>query len=72
MIEIFKTNVLFREDSERIVLLLISEFNFVNVNFDLEDCDRILRIDNNEGSINVLAVTGLLKKEGFVCEHIPE
>ncbi len=37
-------------------------------NFDLEDCDRILRIDSEENI--VLKITDLLQIHHFYCEEL--
>lgn len=37
-------------------------------NFDLQDCDRILRIDSKENI--VLKITGLLHSQQFHCEKL--
>ncbi|WKZ61300.1 MAG: hypothetical protein QY309_07380 [Cyclobacteriaceae bacterium] len=44
MIEVFKTNVNKRAQAEQLVQLIQQTFVGYNANFDLEDCDRILRI----------------------------
>lgn len=36
-------------------------------NFDLEDCDRILRVETRKCSS---IVTSLLQKQGFICEEL--
>lgn len=38
-------------------------------NFDLDDCDRILRVET--GSCHVSAIVGLLSCFGFQCEELP-
>ncbi len=41
--------------------------------FDLEDCDKILRIDTEENivlKITVLKITGLLNTHRFHCEEL--
>jgi hypothetical protein len=37
-------------------------------NFDLDDCDKILRIDSEENI--VLKITGLLNTHQFNCEEL--
>ena len=39
-----------------------------NWNFDLDDCDKILRIDSKENI--VLKITGLLNIHQFNCEEL--
>jgi len=44
MVEVFKTNVQDAGDASRIVAFLQERFPSCQVSFDLEDCDKILRI----------------------------
>lgn len=50
MVEVFKTNVTSNHQAKQLVSLLEDSFVGYRVNFDLDDCDRILRV---EGSLNV-------------------
>jgi len=43
MIEIFKTNVRNKTQARQVVDSLKAIFNGAKINFDLTDCDRILR-----------------------------
>lgn len=45
MIEIFKTNVREKQEADEIVSLLLKRNPEFKINFDLEDCDNILRIE---------------------------
>lgn len=67
MIEIFKTNV--KTELEALVLteLLQNVFVHAKINFDLEDCDRILRVDGIS-SQNISEIIFNLKKYGYRCE----
>lgn len=44
MIEIFKTNVENEDQAKSLFALLYVQIPAAEINFDLEDCDRILRI----------------------------
>ncbi|WP_394777093.1 hypothetical protein [Flavobacterium sp.] len=66
MIEIFKTNVQEIEQSNMIVAKLLEHFPNSNINFDLEDCDKILRIHSL--SITNTKIIELLNAHGFHCE----
>lgn len=48
MVEVFKTDVESRDQATRIVQQLKKDFTNYRANFDLEDCDRILRIQSDE------------------------
>lgn len=45
MIEIFKTNVREKNEADEIVSFLLKRNPGFKINFDLEDCDNILRIE---------------------------
>ncbi|MCK9211651.1 MAG: hypothetical protein M0P61_12505 [Ignavibacteriaceae bacterium] len=68
MVEVFKTNV----HSSIIANEIIAELNTVlpnsAISFDLEDCDRVLRIESK--SIPLLRVIQALKQRGFSCEEL--
>lgn len=45
VVEVFKTNVSQPADAIRLVRIIEQQFSGVQANFDLEDCDRILRVE---------------------------
>jgi hypothetical protein len=70
IIEIFKTNVQSDEDAANLIHLIHSSFQEVKANFDLDDCDKILRIVGSLEEINTIPI--LFIQNGFQCEVIPE
>ena len=66
MVEVFKTNVQHRELAEQLASILRGRFAFSKINFDLEDCDKILRVEDNQ--ICVEAIIEILSNHGFECE----
>lgn len=66
MVEVFKTNVQEMEQSKMIVGKLLEHFPNSIINFDLEDCDKILRIHSSSISNN--KIIDLLNLHGFHCE----
>ena len=48
MVEVFKTNVRNTREAKRIIQKLAEEVPQHKINFDLSDCDRILRIQGND------------------------
>jgi len=49
------------------LLSILSEtFPSLKINFDLSDCDKILRVEGD--NIMPLRVMVLLKERGFLCE----
>ncbi len=65
MVEVFKTNVSTAEDAKGIIDIIEKNFNFYQVNFDLDDCDRILRVKSITGDIAADQIIYLLKQKGF-------
>jgi len=65
MIEIFKTDINHQKVADFIVRLLTQKFPDCHINFDLEDCDNILRIEGK--GISKQKVIRFLDELGFVC-----
>jgi hypothetical protein len=68
MIEIFKTNVQEDQIANSIIAQLLEHFSDAKINFDLEDCDKILRIES--AIIDVPKVIQVLNKNEFRCEML--
>ena len=66
MIEVFKTNVQEVEQSILIVGKLLEHFPNSTINFDLGDCDKILRIHGS--SLSNKKIIELLNSYGYHCE----
>jgi hypothetical protein len=71
MVEVFKTNVLDKLTAQLIVNQLYHLFAYT-ANFDLEDRDNILRVENEAGMIDSQAVVTFLKDQGFNAEVLPD
>lgn len=66
MVEVFKTNIQDAQIANFIIGELEKHFPSATINFDLSDCDKILRIEYHENVIdNVLQLFGNL---GHYCE----
>jgi hypothetical protein len=66
IVEVFKTNVLDKRTAEKISVELTILFPNARINFDLDDCDRILRVESER--ITPTEVAQVLSSKGFVCE----
>jgi len=66
MVEVFKTNVEQIEQSQWLINQIICHIPNGMVNFDLEDCDKILRVEAE--SISNRTIIDLLNKNGFHAE----
>jgi hypothetical protein len=71
MIEIFKTNVNSKRQSNRILKILKNIFPDASFIFDLEDCDKILRVDDVE-IMQIATIKNEIINLGFVCEILEE
>lgn len=69
-VEIFKTNIDTERDATAVVKKLTRHFPHCRVNFDLEDCDRILRIEAQDESIDEQQIIQLMRLQGFTCAHL--
>jgi hypothetical protein len=66
MIEVFKTNVQKKAQSKMLLCILSQTFPSFKINFDLSDCDKVLRIEGD--NIEALPIMILVKEYGFKCE----
>lgn len=64
IVEVFKTNVETREQAEQLVRLIRKNFPEYGINFDLEDCDRILRV-KSPVRIQESSLITILLQQGF-------
>jgi hypothetical protein len=67
-VEIFKTNV----RGKRNALYLVGEMNAVfpghKISIDLDDRDKVLRVESRKGNVKTTEVIKLLKQRNFHCE----
>ena len=68
MVEVFKTNVADKQQAEKFLRILSRSFPNHKINFDLDDCDRILRVEGEDG---ITADIGkVMKEHGIRCETL--
>lgn len=70
VVEVLKTNVNNVEDAFIIIQMLRNIYPTHKINFDLEDCDRILRIEGKR--IDITKVNLLLQEKGFECNRLDD
>jgi hypothetical protein len=70
MVEVFKTNVQQHEQAEQLASVLRGRFDFCKINFDLEDCDKILRVEGKQ--ICVESIIEILNTHGLQCEVLTD
>ena len=66
MVEVFKTNVQKKTQSKMLLAVLSETFPSFKINFDLSDCDKVLRVEGD--NIKALRIMILVKENGFNCE----
>jgi hypothetical protein len=66
MVEVFKTNVLSQTQANNILILLLKKFPLHKINFDLDDCDKILRVQGK--NISTKKVIEVVNRDGYECE----
>jgi hypothetical protein len=66
MVEVFKTNVQHADESAMIVQKLLECIPDAQINFDLDDCDKILRVES--AFVPKVKIMLLLNSYGYHCE----
>ena len=66
MVEVFKTNVQKKTQSKMLLSILSEAFPSFKINFDLSDCDKVLRVEGD--NMEALRIVMLVKEYGFNCE----
>ena len=72
MVEVFKTNVEQRVHAIMLIEQIHKAFSGYKANFDLDDCDRILRVTSATGSVEACGLIRLLEERGFEAEVLPD
>ncbi|PZR28979.1 MAG: hypothetical protein DI535_04520 [Citrobacter freundii] len=72
MIEVFKTNVSDLVFADILVDQIQRQYMGYKANFDLDDTDKILRIQCAVGNVHADPVIVLLKRFGFTAEVLPD
>jgi hypothetical protein len=66
MVEVFKTNVQKRTESKMLHGILSEAFPSSKINFDLTDCDKVLRVEGK--NTEAFRIITLVRENGFKCE----
>lgn len=72
MVEVFKTDVCQESKAEEIIKILLLHSQEYKINFDLEDCDKILRVESFNGDIDNDLILNLVKQSGCYIEILPD
>lgn len=72
IVEVFKTNVNRRREANRLLEAIHCAFHNHKANFDLEDCDRILRVQCDEGTLCAKTLLAFLGDLGCRAEVLQD
>lgn len=72
MIEVFKTNIAEPHAAGLVMEVIHLHFHTLKASFDLEDCDKILRIQAESGSIPAAGIIRLLRGMGYIAEVLQD
>ena len=72
MIEVFKTDVKDNHHANMLLEKIHSRFSAYTANFDLADCDNILRVKCISGIVEPGLLIDLLSQHGFHAEVLPD
>lgn len=66
MVEVFKTNVRHVPHANKLISILRHHFPGTKINFDLDDCDNVLRVEG-ENVVPGKVIT-VVEQQGFNCD----
>ena len=72
MIEVFKTAVRDHQQANILIEEIQHSFSYCRANFDLDDCDKILRVTGVGGEEDIIRIIGIVKNYGFAIEILPD
>lgn len=72
MVEVFKTNVADVGYAKRIINEIHENFINYKANFDLDDCDRILRVECKTKFVDQASLISLVREFGYTAEVLPD
>lgn len=71
-VEVFRTNVSTRRAAAGLLRELRARFPACRITFDLDDCDRVLRMESPDGLPDAATVAALLQARGCTCAPLPD
>lgn len=71
-VEVYRTTVNSRLAADVLLQQLHWFFPGWCISFDLEDCDRVLRVETTGDPIPDDFITGLLARSGYQCAPLPD
>lgn len=68
MIAVFKTNIKYQEDANFALQELNKHYSACKVTLDLEDCDKVLRIEGT--GFTIKSIIKIISDLGYYCEEL--
>ena len=72
IVKVFKTDVQDQWVARHLIFFLQQTFSHCRINFDLDDCDRILRVESQQGKIEESEIQLLIGRCGHHCEPLQD
>ncbi|MBZ9729679.1 hypothetical protein LB467_08255 [Salegentibacter sp. JZCK2] len=72
MVKVFKTNITDKKLAKEFLKSIHLNFRSYKANFDLEDCDNILRIESFSSEICNDCIINLITEKGYYAEELPD
>jgi hypothetical protein len=72
MVEVFKTNISEEHQIAWIIRRLKTIFPGYRINFDLGDCDKILRVETQTGKVDSGTLINLMNRWNFQAEILSD
>jgi hypothetical protein len=72
MIEVFKTDVNDENQARQLISQIHETVENCQANFDLDDCDRILRVQGISCERDVFTIISLIKQSGCNAQVLPD
>lgn len=69
-VAVYKTNVDDQSEAEAILDIIREQLPGANPNFDLEDCDNVLRVESSVGEIDVEKIKRTVEQQGFHADPL--
>lgn len=68
---VYKTDVDDESAARSIVTAIRQQLPDCDANFDLEDCDKVLRVESLNGRVNESKIINILHNYGYQIERLP-
>jgi hypothetical protein len=72
MVEVFKTNVKNKKAAKQLLKMLHSQLPACHFNFDLDDCDRVLRAQSENCPVEINCIIQILRQQSIEISLLDE